>query len=289
MSILPSREQRKVRSLFISDVHLGCRHSQAGQLLRFLKQYHPEYLYVVGDFIDGWKLKRRWRWQPEYDAILKHLLILRESGTKLFYAPGNHDDFLRPFLEHLGVLRLVHVQDHFVHVTADRRRFLVTHGDQFDDIERNAPWLSLVSSIAYDGLLTANRLWNRLRRHSGDPYAFSNAIKRRVKRLVQHVSEFEGRWVTSAREHQCHGIICGHIHAPRIAHIENLAYCNTGDWVENCSALVEYVNGDFELIRHDGTVIGRLPTPRVPARGVAAAETAPVPQPGQLEPGFLIA
>lgn len=282
MSTVPGRARLDVRSLFVSDVHLGCKHSQAEEFLKFLDRYQPEYLYVVGDFIDGWKLKRRWRWQPVYDRILKRLLSLRRSGTRLFYTPGNHDSFLRPFLEHFGVLKLVDVRDEFVHVTADRRRFLVTHGDQFDDVERNAPWLSFVSSIAYDALLSANWLVNRLRGGTRDPYAFCNAIKRRVKMLVRHVSQFEQRWLDSVRRHRCHGIICGHIHSPRILGVEGLVYCNTGDWVENCSALVEYDDGSFELVRRDGTLIDRLPArwiePRpafLPAASAALEDAAP--------------
>jgi UDP-2,3-diacylglucosamine pyrophosphatase LpxH len=259
---------------------LGCKHSQAEAFLEFLQQYEPEHLYIVGDFFDGWKLKRRWRWSPVYDRIIKHLLSMSESGTRLYYTPGNHDSFLRPFLEHFGVMDLVDLRDEFVHVTADRRRFLVTHGDQFDDIECTAPWISYISSMAYDALLTANWLVSRFGGRSHDPYAFCNSIKRRVKVLVQHVSKFEERWVGSARRHRCHGIICGHIHAPRILEVDDLTYCNTGDWVENCSALLEYDDGSMELVRRDGTLIDRSPAmppgPRVPAATHRLPDLEPV-------------
>lgn len=253
--VRPDRNRRTVRSLFVSDVHLGCKHSQAGEFLDLLERYEPRYLYVVGDFIDGWKLKRRWRWLPTYDRILQRLMTLRRGGTRLYYTPGNHDAFLRGFLANFGVIE---IQDRFVHTAADGRRFLVTHGDQFDRIERGMPWLSLVSSYAYDLLLSANWLANKLRGKKHDPYAFCGMIKRSVKRLVTHVSEFEDLLVKNAGEESCDGIICGHIHAPRIVEVGDLAYCNTGDWVENCSALVEYGDGGFELIRRDGYVIDRL-------------------------------
>ncbi len=246
---------RVVRSLFVSDVHLGCKHSQADEFLELLERFEPRYLYVVGDFIDGWKLKRRWRWLPVYDRILQRLMRLRRGGTQLYYTPGNHDAFLRGFLANFGV---VEIQDRFVHTAADGRRFLVTHGDQFDRIEKNHQWLSVVASYGYDVMLTANWLVNRLRGKKHDPYAFCGAIKRRVKRLVSHVSEFEGLLIENASDEKCDGIVCGHIHAPRIIKVGELAYCNTGDWVENCSALVEYDDGGFELIRRDGQVIDRL-------------------------------
>lgn len=245
-----------VRTLFVSDVHLGCRHSQAEALLRLLERYEPQKVYIVGDFIDGWKLKNRWRWRPEYDAVLRRLMTLKRRGAELYYTPGNHDNFLRGFVANFG---LVDVQDRFVHEAADGRRYVVTHGDQFDRVEQNCQWLSLVASYAYDVLLTANWLGNRLRGKKHDPYAFCAAVKARVKRLVTHVSEFEEQLVADARRSRCDGIICGHIHVPRIATLGDVAYLNTGDWVENCSALLEHADGSFELIRGDGRSIDRLP------------------------------
>lgn len=258
-----------VRSLFVSDIHLGCKHSQASEFLALIEQFEPSYLYVVGDFIDGWKLKRKWLWPPCYDRILQRLLVMKRSGTRLLYTPGNHDAFLRSFLANFGV---VEIRDRFVHTSADGRRFLVTHGDQFDRVEASMPWLSLACSYAYDAMLTTNRVMNQLRGKKHNPYAFCGAVKRSVKRLVSHVSEFEDLLVENARQEQCDGIICGHIHAPRIVDVDGLAYCNTGDWVENCSALVEYHDGGFELIRHDGTVIDRLSaSPRLPSNHSSAA------------------
>lgn len=244
-----------VRSLFVSDIHLGCKHAQAAEFLEMLERFEPRNLYVVGDFIDGWKLKRRWRWLPVYDRIFQRMMALKRSGTRLMYTPGNHDSFLRGFLANFGVIE---IQDRFIHEAADGRRFVVTHGDQFDRVEQSCQWLSLVASYAYDVLLTANWWGNKLRGKKHDPYAFCGAIKRRVKRLVKHVSEFEQQLLDDARGADCDGIICGHVHAPRIAKIDEVAYLNTGDWVENCTALVEFEDGSFDLIRYNGDLVDRL-------------------------------
>jgi UDP-2,3-diacylglucosamine pyrophosphatase LpxH len=261
---------RVVQTLFVSDVHLGCRHSQAEPFLELLERFDPRELYLVGDFIDGWKLKSKWHWLPVYDQILRRLMALKRSGANIYYTPGNHDSFLRGFLANFGV---VEVADRFVHEAADGRRFLVTHGDQFDSIEQNCQWLSVVASYGYDLLLSTNWFVNRLRGKKLDPYAFCGVVKRRVKMLVRHVSEFEAKLVKNAEEEDCDGIICGHIHAPRIVDINGLSYCNTGDWVENCSALVEYEDGGFELIRRDGRVIDSLPAREGGRPGIGGAAT----------------
>lgn len=192
----PNNQPRSVvRSLFVSDVHLGCKHSQATEFLDLLERFEPQNLYIVGDFIDGWKLKGKWRWLPVYDQIIQRLMVLKHSGTKLFYTPGNHDSFLRNYVANFGV---IDVQDRFIHEAGDGRRFIVTHGDQFDRIEQSAQWLSVVASYAYDVLLTSNWLVNKLRGKKHDPYAFCGAIKRRVKMLVKHVSDFEEQLSTQS-------------------------------------------------------------------------------------------
>ena len=244
-----------VRSLFVSDVHLGSKHSQAHELLELLERYQPRYLYVVGDFIDGWKLKTRWRWSPVYDLLIQRMLELKKHGTRLMYTPGNHDAFLRGFLQNFGV---IDINDRFIHTTANGQRFLVMHGDQFDRVEQSCQWLSFVATHAYDLLLSVNWWVNALRGKRHDRYAFCGSVKRRVKRLVRHVSEFEGQLVEAARNEDCEGIICGHVHSPRIVELDGVAYCNTGDWVESCTALVELEDGTMELMRHNGQMLARL-------------------------------
>ncbi|WP_442485421.1 UDP-2,3-diacylglucosamine diphosphatase [Aeoliella sp. SH292] len=245
-----------VRSLFVSDVHLGSKHTQAAAFLELIERYEPEHLYIVGDFIDGWKLKRRWRWKPVYDRILHRLLALKRRGTQLYYTPGNHDEFLRNYIADYGI---VDMQDEFVHEAADGRRYLVMHGDKFDKVEQSMPWLSLVGAYAYDFLLSANYWLNWARGKQHNRYAFCGMIKRRVKALVRHISNFEAQLIDAAVAQNCFGIICGHIHTPRVMQLDNLAYLNTGDWVENCTALVEYHTGAFELNRADGRILGELP------------------------------
>lgn len=272
---------RVVRTLFVSDIHLGCRHAQAEPFLELLERFEPQQLYLVGDFIDGWKLRNRWRWLPVYDGILRRLMDMKRRGTKLYYTPGNHDEFMRGFLSNFGV---IDVKDQFVHHAADGRRFLVMHGDQFDSIEQNCQWLSWIASYGYDLLLSANWLVNRLRGKKVDPYAFCGVVKSRVKRLVRHVSEFETKLIETAQQESCDGIICGHIHVPRIMKFDDLAYCNTGDWVENCSALVEYEDGDFSLIRRDGQVIDKLPASKPLAM---PAPMAPSTTPAEVAPALV--
>lgn len=251
-----------IRSLFISDVHLGSKHSQADALLEILQRYEPQHLYIVGDFIDGWKLKRRWRWRPAYDRVIHRLLTLKRCGTKLYYAPGNHDEFLRGYLADYGI---VDMQDEFVHQAADGRRYLVMHGDKFDKVEKHMPWLSLIGAYTYDVLLSANYWLNRARGKKHNRYAFCGMVKGRIKGLIRHVSDFEEQLIEAAAAEQCFGIICGHIHSPRIMQLDNLAYMNSGDWVENCTALVEFEDGSFELNRIDGRVLARLAAAKVRA------------------------
>ena len=245
--------RRCFRTLFISDVHLGCRYAQAEKFLAFLEQVQPEQIYIVGDFIDGWRLSRRWHWQPVYVRILQRLVQLASQGTQVNYAPGNHDEFLRDYLHDFG---LVTVADQFIHQTADGRQFVVLHGDQFDDVERRAKWLSIVGAFAYDRLVCANGMINRVRRcFNMKDWRFSTYVKVWAKQAVQFISDFEERLVCHAKELECDGVICGHIHVPRIENLGDVTYCNTGDWVEHCTALVEHETGELELIdwSHDST------------------------------------
>ena len=269
------RSGRRVRSIFVSDLHLGCRHSQADDFLAFLNRYTPEQLYLVGDFIDGWKLRRRWHWKPVYSQILHRLLELSRGGTPIRYAAGNHDDFLRDFLDHF---ELFEIDDQFIHIGADQRRYLVIHADRFDRVECGAKWLSVFSSYLYDALLSANWLLNRFRGNPQGAYHLSARVKGRIKCLVQLFSEFESLLSDAASKNNCQGVICGHIHSPKIQQTDELAYCNTGDWVENRTALVEHFDGSMEIIHFDGTPGDRLePLP-------SPAKTEPFKSETQTEP-----
>ena len=240
---------RSIRTIFVSDVHLGCMHSRAEEFLEFLNSHHPESLYLVGDLIDGWKLRKKWRWPHIYNEIFDRVEELSRKGTEVFYTPGNHDNFLRDFGKRFGFVSL---SDEFVHLTADGRRFLIIHGDQFDKFETGAQWLSVLASFAYDMLLTVNTLFNRLMRRRGQTkFALSSAVKSQVKHLMRFISDYEKKLADHARLKRCEGIICGHIHAPNILDIDGINYCNTGDWVEHCSALIEYSDGELEIVFFD--------------------------------------
>jgi UDP-2,3-diacylglucosamine pyrophosphatase LpxH len=245
---------RRVRTLFLSDVHLGCRYAQLRNLVDYLDRVRPDQLYLVGDFLDGWKLKAGWRWDPAATAIVRRLLWLAQHGTEIYYTPGNHDNFLRipevqRLVEQSGVR--VRIQDEFVFATQDGTRFLVTHGDKFDVVEMRCQWLSTAASFIYDPLLAVNWGLSRLRRGSDQkrrsPYAFSAFAKDRVKRLVRFLSNFEQKLYAHAQLRDCDGVICGHIHRPVVERSGAVTYVNTGDWVENCTALVERYDGTLWL------------------------------------------
>lgn len=236
----------RVRTLFISDVHLGCRYARVEPLLDLLNRHDPDYVYIVGDFIDGWRLRKRWHWEPIYNAILSRLFEMSEAGSKIRYAPGNHDDFLRDFHFNFG---FVEISDEFIHACPRGRRFLVTHGDKFDQVETKGKWLSVLGSFAYDSLCWLNQRVNDWRRYfklRGLPLAAM--VKKRVKAAVTFVSDFETNLVNHARDLNCQGVVCGHIHTPAIDQRGDVMYCNTGDWIENATALVEYEDGRLEIV-----------------------------------------
>ncbi len=235
-----------VRSVFISDAHLGCKYAHAEALLAFLKNQQPQHLYLVGDIIDGWRLQRGWYWNDTYTYLLKRIVDLMKRGTRVYYTPGNHDEFLRSFIENFGSIQLA---DEFVHTTADRRKVLVTHGDMFDAAVAHAPWLSKLGDIGYNLLLGINVVFNAVRRRLGFGYwSLSGAIKRKVKQATSYIGNFEDVLTRHALQRGCDGVICGHIHTPKISRVNGIDYYNTGDWVESCTALVEYNDGTFELL-----------------------------------------
>lgn len=236
----------KVGSVFISDVHLGCRFSQAEALLTFLNSCQPERLYLAGDIIDAWRLKKKWIWRPAFTQILLRLLALYDQGTRIYYTPGNHDEFLRDFLRDFGC---VEICDEIVHEAIDGRRLLVLHGDRFDGVERRAAWLSRLGATGYDALCWLDYLLNRARTAMGlGRVQLSASIKHKVKSAVTFVSDFEKQLADCARERGCDGVICGHIHTPAMRSLSGVTYYNTGDWVESQTALIEHLDGEFELL-----------------------------------------
>lgn len=241
---------RRVRSLFLSDVHLGSRHSQAKFLTACLARLRPENLFLVGDLIDGWLLKKRWHWPQAYHDLLALFVSWAEDGTSVYVTPGNHDEFLRD-LNRLGVLASaehIKFENEFVHNLADGRRFLVTHGDLYDKIEQHRKWLSQLGTVGFELLLTIDGMFGRLRRARGPKrLMFAGKVKRWVKRKTVNLTEYRENLFERASDLDCDGVICGHVHAPALTQFDELAYCNTGDWIEGCTALVETDSGRLQL------------------------------------------
>jgi UDP-2,3-diacylglucosamine pyrophosphatase LpxH len=241
-------EPVRVRALFLSDIHLGTRGCQARLLLDFLRRYDADTIYLVGDIVDGWRLKSGWYWPQEHNDVVQKLLRKVRKGSRLVYIPGNHDEFLRDFFgSHFGGIELA---DHAVHEAADGKRYLVIHGDQFDLVVRHAKWLAHLGDGAYTVALFLNTHLNAVRRRLGLTYwSLSAWAKLKVKNAVNYIGRFEELLANEARRHQVDGVVCGHIHHPALHDTWGLRYVNTGDWVESCTAVVEHYDGRFELIR----------------------------------------
>ncbi|MFN0180307.1 MAG: UDP-2,3-diacylglucosamine diphosphatase [Gemmatimonadales bacterium] len=242
------------RSIWISDVHLGTKHAQADALLQFLRQHQSDYLYIVGDLIDGWELRRRWFWSDAHNTVIQKLLRKVRKRTRVTYIPGNHDEFLEPFVGvRFGGLRIAR---EVIHEAADGRRYLVVHGHQFDGLTHFNRLLERVGSALYDWILELNLWLNRLRRRLGLGYwSVSAYLKQRAKQAVQYVTQYEAAMVQLAKARGVDGIICGHIHRAEITSIGGFRYLNCGDWVESCTALVEDDTGHFTLVHfHAATV-----------------------------------
>lgn len=240
-------EIRRVRALFISDVHLGMRAIQVGRLIDFLRCHDADVIYLVGDILDGWRLQKSWRWPDEYNVLAQILLDKATGGTRVIYLPGNHDEFLREYLgTYFGEVEFV---DRTVHTTAQGQSFLVIHGDQFDVVVKHAKWLAHVGDWAYNAALRINLLINWVRRRLGLSYwSLSAWAKQRVKSAVSVIGQFEQALAHEARSSGVDGVICGHIHHADMHDRLGVQYINTGDWVESCTAVAETYDGEFELI-----------------------------------------
>ena len=248
---------RKVRTLFISDVHRGTRGCQAAALLSFLKAHEAEQIYLIGDIVDGWRLKASWHWPQLHNDVVQKLLRQARKGVRLVYVPGNHDEFLRDYAgSNFGGVEIL---EEAIHVAADGRRILILHGDKFDDVVRNIKWLAHLGDAAYDFAIFLNRHIGRVRRRLGLPYwSFSAYAKQRVKKAVAFISAFEEAVARDAERHEVQGVMCGHIHQPTIRRLGDIEYFNTGDWVESCSAIIETLDGAFELIQWQADLPTRI-------------------------------
>jgi UDP-2,3-diacylglucosamine pyrophosphatase LpxH len=238
---------RKYRTLFISDVHLGSKQAKAEFLIDFLRLHDAETIYLVGDIVDGWRLRRSWHWPQAHNDVVQKLLRKARKGSRVLYVAGNHDEFLRMFQgTHFGGIE---VCDRAIHETADGRRFLVIHGDQFDAIVHNVRWLAYLGDYAYGAAINVNRLVFRVRHLLGLPYwSFSSWAKVKVKKAVNFIGAFREVLSEEARRSEVDGVICGHIHHAELAEFGDVTYVNTGDWVESCTAVVEHFDGTLEIL-----------------------------------------
>lgn len=277
---------KRFRTGWISDIHLGSKGSKADALLQFLREYEFEKLYIVGDFIDVWQLRRGIYWPQSHNDVIQKILRAGRKGTRVIYIPGNHDEFVAHFFGHFGA---VEIMPRDIHTTADGRQLLVIHGHELDTVVQNIKWLAFVGDVGYQLLLKLNAPVNTFRRLFGLGYwSLSAYVKKSVKNAVSFIGEFEKAIVQYAQSDNVQGVVCGHIHSPVIRTIESTTYYNSGDWVESLSALVENFDGKIELITNfavDAT--GRPPTalldhseeeeadlpatPRVPVAAAASA------------------
>ena len=237
----------RYRTVWISDLHLGTPGCQAEALLGFLKRVECRTLFLVGDIVDGWQLRRHWYWPQAHNDVVQKILRKARKGTRVIFVPGNHDEFARRYLGHnFGGIEVVH---EWFHVTADGRRLWVTHGDLFDGVIQCAKWLAHLGDRLYELTLRMNRQLNSLRARMGLPYwSLSRYLKLKVKRAVSYVGDFEAALAKEARKRGADGVVCGHIHHAELRDIGGILYANDGDWVESLTALVEHADGRLEII-----------------------------------------
>ncbi len=238
---------QQYRTVFISDIHLGTRGCQAEMLLGFIRSMECRTLYLVGDIIDGWRLKGGWYWPQAHNDVVQKILRMARKGVQVTYIPGNHDDRVRDFCGvHFGG---VIVARDAIFESASGKRYLVTHGDEFDGVIAHAKWLAFLGDWAYRALLSLNTTWNLVRRRMGFGYwSLSAFVKVKVKNALQFIENFEAAVADEARRRGVDGVICGHIHKAEMRMIDGVEYINDGDWVESCTALVEHLDGRLELI-----------------------------------------
>jgi UDP-2,3-diacylglucosamine pyrophosphatase LpxH len=242
-----AHDKRRFRSVFISDLHLGTPGCQAKALLAFLKAHPSDRLYLVGDIIDGWQLRRRWHWPQSHNDVVQKILRRARKGCKVVFVPGNHDEFARHFVGHrFGGVEVVREA---IHTTADGKRLWVVHGDLFDGVIQYAKWIAYLGDNLYELTLRINRHLNSVRARLGMPYwSLSQYLKHRVKSALNYVLKFEAAVAEEARKRGLDGVVCGHIHRAEMREIGGVLYCNDGDWVESLTAIVEDHAGQLSVV-----------------------------------------
>ncbi len=235
------------RTIWISDVHLGTIGCQANYLLDFLKHNEAHTFYLVGDMIDGWRLKKSWYWPQAHNDVIQKILRKVRKGAEVFYIPGNHDEMARQFIG--MTFGEIQIREDMIHITAKGKKLWITHGDIFDSVMQYAKWLAYLGDNLYTLILSVNRYFNYIRIKCGFQYwSLSQYLKTKVKNAVNFITDFEVLMIREAKNRKCDGVVCGHIHKAEIRLIDGLLYCNDGDWVESMSALVETLDGELQIV-----------------------------------------
>ncbi|MFL0810755.1 MAG: UDP-2,3-diacylglucosamine diphosphatase [Agarilytica sp.] len=243
----PGETHNTYRSIFISDVHLGTKDCKAHHLSEFLKFNACEQLYLVGDIFDGWRMKSGVYWHKSFNRVIRHLLKLSKTGTPVYYVTGNHDEFLRKYAN--NAFDNIHIVNRITHTCAKNKRYLVIHGDQFEGVTRCSIVLKYIGDVGYEFLMLLNRAFNILRARWGYGYwSFAAFLKTHIKRAKEYIHDYEAAVSLGAKKQGFDGVICGHIHQAAQKDINGIAYLNTGDWVESCTAVVEDFEGNFKLV-----------------------------------------
>ncbi|KWF90738.1 UDP-2,3-diacylglucosamine hydrolase [Burkholderia diffusa] len=243
----PEPSTHRYRTIWLSDIHLGSSGCQAPYLLDFLRHNDSEYLYLVGDIIDGWQLKKGWYWPQAHNDVVQKVLRKARKGTQVVYIPGNHDEGARQFCD--LAFGDIQVRGEAFHTTLAGKRLWIVHGDLFDGVIQHAKWLAYLGDTLYTLILVLNRWFNRIRSRLGFQYwSLSQYLKHQVKNAVNFISQFEIVMTDEARRRGCDGVVCGHIHKAEIRDIDGVLYCNDGDWVESLSALVETMEGELKIV-----------------------------------------
>jgi UDP-2,3-diacylglucosamine pyrophosphatase LpxH len=237
------------KTIVLSDIHLGTKASKAKEVITFLKHHKCETLILNGDIVDGWQLRKSGKWTKQHSNFFKHIISLTaKKKCKIVYLRGNHDDFL----EEIMPLKIGNfsIKKYYILYGVEKKYF-VTHGDLFDNVTTKLKWIAKLGDVGYTFLLWLNRHYNTYREKRGLPYySLSQVVKLKVKSAVSFISDFENELAKVAKSRNCNGIICGHIHQAAIKNINGIEYLNSGDWVESLTALVEDINGNWEIIKY---------------------------------------
>ncbi len=241
----------RVKTIFISDIHLATKGCKVEYLLKFLEEYEADVYYLIGDIIDGWRIRSKWFWPEEHSTVIKKFLELSNSGKKIYWITGNHDEFLRPFVEFHLTLGSIEILNETTFISVSGKRYWITHGDKFDLIMCNIKWLSYIGDYSYVFLIWLNNHLNRFRKSLGLRYwSLSNYLKQSTKQVVRFVSDYSTIVSTECKNKGYNGVICGHIHTAEEKWIDGIHYINTGDWVESCTAAIEKYSGELEIVKY---------------------------------------